>query len=107
MAYFASAVSLIAGVAFCVPVCAQERAVQAMTLSTLFDLARPLPSMRHPRRPHKHPESPPSPKASTSAPAHPSQSQATAVVAPAPTCTSRSKTQKKDEPSTRPFFSVS
>lgn len=39
MAYFASAVSLIAGVAFCVPVCAQERAVQAMTLSTLFDLA--------------------------------------------------------------------
>ena len=59
MAYFASVVSLIAGVAFCVPVCAQEKATQTMTLSTLFDLARPLPSMRHPRRPHKHPESPP------------------------------------------------
>ena len=38
MAYFASAVSLIAGVAFCVPVCAQERATQTMTLSTLSTL---------------------------------------------------------------------
>lgn len=39
MAYSALAITLIAEGAFFVPICAQERAVQTMTLTTLYDLA--------------------------------------------------------------------
>ena len=39
MAYSALAITLIAGGAFFVPICAQERAVQVVTLTTLYDLA--------------------------------------------------------------------
>lgn len=39
MAYSALAITLIAKGAFCVPICAQERAVQVVTLTTLYDLA--------------------------------------------------------------------
>lgn len=39
MAYFALAITLIAEGAFFVPICAQERAVQVVTLTTLYDLA--------------------------------------------------------------------
>ena len=39
MAYSALAIALIAEGAFCVPICAQERAVQVVTLTTLYDLA--------------------------------------------------------------------
>ena len=39
MAYSALAIALIAEGAFCVPVCAQERAAQTMTLTTLYNLA--------------------------------------------------------------------
>lgn len=39
IAYFALAIALIAEGDFCVPICAQEKAVQVMTLTTLYDLA--------------------------------------------------------------------
>ncbi len=39
MAYSALAITLIAEGAFLVPICAQERAVQVVTLTTLYDLA--------------------------------------------------------------------
>lgn len=39
MVYSALAVALMAEGTFCVPICAQEKVVQTMTLSTLFDLA--------------------------------------------------------------------
>lgn len=39
MAYSALTIALIAKGAFCVPICAQERAVQVVTLTTLYDLA--------------------------------------------------------------------
>lgn len=39
MAYSALAITLIAEGAFFVPICAQEKAVQTMTLTTLYDLA--------------------------------------------------------------------
>ena len=38
IAYSASAIALIAEGAFCVPICAQEKAVQVVTLTTLYDL---------------------------------------------------------------------
>lgn len=39
MAYSALAIALIAEGAFCVPICAQEKAVKMVTLTTLYDLA--------------------------------------------------------------------
>ena len=39
MVYSALAIGLIAEEAFLVPICAQDRAVQVMTLTTLYDLA--------------------------------------------------------------------
>ena len=39
MVYSSLAIALIAEGNFCVPICAQERAVQTMTLTNLFDLA--------------------------------------------------------------------
>lgn len=38
IAYSALAIALIAEGAFCVPICAQEKAVQVVTLTTLYDL---------------------------------------------------------------------
>ena len=68
MAYFASAVSLTLSLSSRTrnSVCDWLRPSptsyvpnKAELARRAVDLARPLPSMRHPRRPHKHPESPP------------------------------------------------
>ena len=39
MVFFALAIVMIVEGAFCVPICAQESAVQTMTLTELYDLA--------------------------------------------------------------------